>query len=194
MLYYNSSNNRNTTRSDNMKNKEIYIVLTHTGTILSRIVKLYTKEEYTHVSISLDKELNQMYSFGRKYAYNPFIGGFVHESLKYGTFKRFKNSKTEIYSLKVTEEQYEKLEKIINDFSKKKELYKFNTIGLFLVALKYRYKKRNSFYCAEFVKYLFDRIKIKSNLPSIVKPNDFRKIEKIELVYHGILKKYKVKK
>lgn len=37
---------------------KIYIVLTHTGTILSKIVKWYTKKDFSHVSISLDKELN----------------------------------------------------------------------------------------------------------------------------------------
>ena len=43
------------------KTKKIYIVLTYTGTILSRIIKLYTKAEYCHVSLSLDKKLNKMY-------------------------------------------------------------------------------------------------------------------------------------
>ena len=42
--------------------KEIYIVLTHTGTVLSRIIKNYTQDEFSHVSISLDKELKDKYS------------------------------------------------------------------------------------------------------------------------------------
>ena len=45
--------------------KKIYIILTHTGTMLSKIIKKYTKDEFSHVSIALDKELNRMYSFGR---------------------------------------------------------------------------------------------------------------------------------
>ena len=59
--------------------KKIYIVLTHSGTALSKIIKGFTKDEFSHVSISLDKELNEMYSFGRLNPYNPFWGGFVHE-------------------------------------------------------------------------------------------------------------------
>lgn len=43
--------------------KKIYIILTHTGTLLSKIIKMYTKDEYSHVSISLDSELEEMYSF-----------------------------------------------------------------------------------------------------------------------------------
>ena len=41
-------------------NKKVYIVLTYTGTILSKIIKYYTKAEYCHVSLSLDEDLNKM--------------------------------------------------------------------------------------------------------------------------------------
>ena len=49
--------------------KKIYIVLAHTGTLLSRIIKMKTGAEYTHSSIALDENLDEMYSFGRKYSY-----------------------------------------------------------------------------------------------------------------------------
>ena len=84
------------------KTRKIYIVLTYTGTILSKIIRVYTKAEFCHVSLSLDKRLNKMYSFGRLNPYNPFIGGFVHEGINIGTFKRFKNTKAEIYEIEVT--------------------------------------------------------------------------------------------
>ena len=42
--------------------KKIYIVLTHTGTTLSKIIKTYTKDEFSHVSIALDNKLQEMYS------------------------------------------------------------------------------------------------------------------------------------
>ena len=92
---------------------KIYIVLTYTGTLLSKIIKTYTKDEFSHVSISLDEELKQMYSFGRLNPYNPFIGGFVHEGINTGTFRRFIKTKTEIYSLEVNEDQYNSIERII---------------------------------------------------------------------------------
>lgn len=63
------------------KTRKIYIVLTYTGTILSKIIRIYTRAEFCHVSLSLDKRLNKMYSFGRLNPYNPFIGGFVHEGI-----------------------------------------------------------------------------------------------------------------
>ena len=78
---------------------KVYIVLTKTGTILSKIVRIIKGHKYTHVSISLDKELNEMYSFGRINPYNPFRGNFVHENINWGTFKRFKNTKCVILEM-----------------------------------------------------------------------------------------------
>ena len=98
--------------------KKWYIILTHTGTALSRIIKYYTKDEFTHSSIALDADLNEMYSFGRINPYNPFWGSFVHEYINKGTFKRFKKTRAEVYSILVTDEQYEKAKKVITYFNK----------------------------------------------------------------------------
>ena len=54
----------------------VYIVLTHTGTIPSRLIRIFTRYEYTHVSISLDRNLEHLYSFARKAKYNFFNAGF----------------------------------------------------------------------------------------------------------------------
>jgi len=172
--------------------EKVYIVLTYTGTVLSRIIKSYTKDEFSHVSISLDQKLNQMYSFGRLNPYNPWIGGFVHEGIHYGTFKRFKNTVTEVYSLEITKYQHEKMKKII-EFIKNVELpYKFNLIGLFAVGFNKRIHIRHSFYCAEFVKHVLEQAKVPVNLPEIIKPEDFKKLENLKLEYRGKLKDYKV--
>ena len=175
--------------------KKIYLVLTHTGTLLSRIIKYYTKEEFTHVSISLDCELREMYSFGRLHPYNPFWGSFVHERIHKGTFKRFRNTRTEVYSLNVTEEQYEKMRKIIAYFNEYKEKYKFNFIGLACVSINKRIRRKNTFYCAEFVKHVLKSSGITeaNNLPEIIKPLDFKRLNGLQLEYVGLLRKYKKK-
>ncbi len=174
--------------------KEIYIILTHTGTVLSNIVRAYTKKPFSHVSIALDKDLQQMYSFGRLKPSNPFFGGFVHEYIHKGTFKRFYNTRTKIYSLEVTEEQYEKMKEIIDKMERQKEKYKFNILGLFAVAFNIKVRRENALYCAEFVKYLFDESKINNDLPEIIKPVDFEKIKGVKQVYKGLLRNYKAPK
>lgn len=172
------------------KMKKIYIVLTYTGTILSRIIKGYTRDEFSHVSISLDEELTQMYSFGRLNAYNPFIGGFVHEQIDKGTFKRFKNTKSKVYSLEITDEQYDIIKTTINDFEANKKEYKFNISGLFAAGFNIRIKRKRSLYCAEFVKHILEIAEVKKDLPEIIKPEHFKDISKLNLIYSGKLKNY----
>ena len=89
--------------------KKVYIVLSQTGTILSRILKLVTRAPYNHSSIALTEDLEVMYSFGRLNPYNPFRGGFVQESAHFGTFKRFKNTRVMVVEADVTEQAYGEL-------------------------------------------------------------------------------------
>ena len=166
------------------KMKRIYIVLTHTGTILSKVIKEFTKDEFSHVSIALDIELKEMYSFGRLNPYNPFWAGFVHEYIDKGTFKRFYKTRAKVYSLEITNEQYKFIKNTIEEINNNKENYKFNIIGLFAAGFQ------KSFYCAEFVKYVMEKADIKSDLPDIVKPEDFKNINESHEIYGGLLRKY----
>ena len=50
--------------------------------------------------------------------------------------------------------------------------------------------KENSFYCAEFVKYVLEHSDI-IELPDIIKPDDFEKIPNTKEIYKGQLRKYK---
>lgn len=170
--------------------KKIYIVLTHTGTTLSKIIKSYTKDEFSHVSIALDSQLQEMYSFGRLHPYNPFWGGFVHEYIDKGTYKRFYRTTTRVYSYEVTEEQYEKLKNNIKQIEANKEDYEFNIAGLVAVGFHKKIGKEKSFYCAEFVKYVIEKANINMNLPTVIKPEDFKNVEGLQEIYNGLLRKY----
>lgn len=170
--------------------KKIYILLTHTGTALSKIIKGFTKDEFSHVSIALDIELKEMYSFGRLNPYNPFWGGFVHEYIDKGTFKRFYKTRAKVYSLEITEQQYEFIKNYIEQVKNNKENYKFNVIGLFAAGFHKKINKQKSFYCAEFVKYVMEKADIKTDLPDIVKPEDFKNIKELQEIYGGLLRKY----
>lgn len=44
--------------------KFVYILLTRTNTVLSRTIGFSTGDPFTHVSLALDAELTQLYSFG----------------------------------------------------------------------------------------------------------------------------------
>ena len=158
--------------------------------MLSRLIKLYTKDEYTHVSIALDEKLDRLYSFGRLNPYNAFVGGFVHEGVHIGTFNRFKKTIAGIYQLEVTDEEYSKIESLIAEFESNRKKYKFNIKGMFCTVINLKIEKENYFYCAEFVKYVLENAEIKTDLPDIVKPNDFQYIKGLEILYKGYLQQY----
>ena len=174
--------------------RKIYIILTHTGTFLSKIIKCYTGDEFSHVSIALDSQLKKMYSFGRLNPYNPFYGGFVHERINRGTFKRFSKTRAKIYSIEIEDEQYKNLENAIMYIKQLRKSYRFNTLGLIAVGFNKKIIADKSFYCAEFVKYVLDQAEIETSLPELVRPESFKKIENLKEEYDGLLKFYKIKK
>lgn len=171
--------------------RHIYIILSHTGTLLSRVIKLVTGNEYTHSSISLEENLEEMYSFGRLNPYNPFIGGFVKEGKNIGTFKRFKNTKVGVYKLEITEFQYNEIVENIKYIEKNKEKFKFNILGLAFAGINKRVTKKNTFYCAEFVRYILKKSGINvDNLPKAIKPESFKELNNVKLIYRGLLRSY----
>lgn len=175
--------------------KKVYVIMSHTGTILSRLIRINTGAEYTHVSISLDENLRRMYSFGRIYPHIAFIGGFVRESKHYGTFKRFKNTEVSILELEVTERQYAEITENIFYIRKNKKKYRFNILGLVIAGLNKKRNKENYFYCAEFVKYILNKGNVDlSNLPEVIKPEDFKNLKNANVIYKGYLRDYEVEK
>ncbi len=174
--------------------RNIYIVLTQTNSILARMIKRYTHKEYSHVSIALDENLQEMFSFGRLNPYNPFVGGFVRESPDFGTFKRFYKTRTKILALSVSEEQYNRIKRNIMRISLDKGSYRFNIIGMFAVALRIRIRRNKYFYCAEFVKHILESSDVDIKLPELIKPEDFDDIKGSVEIYSGVLRDYKTQR
>lgn len=169
--------------------KVVYIVLTETKTLLSRAIHLYTQHNFTHVSISFDSELQEMYSFGRKRENNPFIGGFVHEN---PSSNLLGEANCAIYACTVTNEQYTTLKNSIQYYKQFKDAYKYNFIGLFGVVCRLKLKRENAFFCSQFIATLFEQVGLSlcGRCPFFIKPNDFMDFPYLSLVYEGKIKNY----
>ena len=169
--------------------KNIYIVLSHTGTILSGIVRMTTFAKYGHVSICLEDDVSELYSFGRLDPYNPFIGGFVKESPDFGTFLRFKHTRVAIYALPVEDETYFAMKTYLETMYEHKTEYKYNTKGIFLAKFNRNIKRPNYYYCSEFVGDILTRFAIveKDYFKDVIVPKEFRKIPGTKKIYEGKL-------
>ncbi len=172
--------------------KPIYIVVSQTGTILSRILKIITHKEYNHASISLSGDLEIMYSFGRKNPYNPFRAGFVKESASFGTFKRFYNTRVIVLKIYVPYSEYNHMCELIDFMTSNPKNYRYNYLGLYLAAFKICFKSHNRYYCSEFVKDMLVRHNVNGadKLENIVHPMSFVNLPDIETVFNGKLRDF----
>src|SRR5690625_4141361 len=172
-----------------MTEKRVYILLTDTGSILTKLIKLYTKKPYNHASISFDSELSEVYSFGRKKAENPFIGGFVKEDVTKGLFKQ---AECAIYSFSVTNDQVQKMKEFIKEIEAQQEGYRYNFLGLFGFIFNKPINRKKSFFCSQFVASVLKKCNIIDfeKPMSLIAPNDLQQISKFQLMYEGKLKVY----
>ncbi|NLY20619.1 MAG: hypothetical protein GXZ08_05005 [Tissierellia bacterium] len=174
-----------------MTNKKVYVVLSRTKTTLSRIIRYVKKIDYTHAAISLDENLDYMYSFGRKYAFNPFLGCFKHERMDRGLYDFYDYLPGMIIELEVDEDQYETVISTIRAFLNNRKEYSYNLVGLVGSALNKPMKNDLRFFCSEFVYYVLNESGICDfNKPrGLVSPTDFLGL-KGRVVYQGNLKDY----
>lgn len=172
--------------------ERIFIVVTQTGTILSRLLKVITHADYNHVSVSADPTLSTLYSFGRKNPYNPFWGGFVMESPHFGTFKRFSETDAVVLSLPVTKEMKEKIETRLSEMYQNRREYHYDTLGLLLAWIKILYVRENTYYCSSFVLDFLKEFDLADDeiFSKFPKPIEFLELRGGEVIYRGKLRLY----
>ncbi|ACX68411.1 hypothetical protein MHI43_31455 [Paenibacillus sp. FSL H8-0457] len=172
--------------------QSVFILLTNTGTLFTKVIQGYTRAPYNHASISFNRELSELYSFGRKNPNNPLNGGFVKEDLKTGTFSKYPNTTCVIYELQVSERDIAKMKRVLQAFIRKDKKYFYNILGVLGIALKEPIEFSNSYFCSQFVAEILQRsgVRLWDKLPALVTPDDFRQSERLQLIYEGRLSEY----
>jgi len=176
-----------------MKNKYIYILLSHTGSIVSSLIRHYSQMEYSHISLGIDDNLKTFYSFGRKNPSNPLIAGFVSESIKDGVYTRFNDATFALYKIKVTEKQYSKFIYELSHFEKNRKAFRYNLVGLFSAKAGYSLDRKNAYFCSQFAAKLIEAADIHGfdKKHGLISPMDFLELENLELINKGILKDFR---
>jgi inositol transport system substrate-binding protein len=168
--------------------KNIYILLTNTGTIASRTIRMFSDLKYTHSAVSLDIMSKEFYSFSRKFTYLVLPGGMITENLDNGNFKRFKTCGCCLYKLSVTDNQYKKLNKLLHKMIQNKK-YRYNVLGLLLCKFNVEYERKRHRFCSEFVAEVLGKSGIVAleKSRSLYRPSDLAKINGMEKIYEGTL-------
>ncbi|WCF08158.1 hypothetical protein NDS46_28535 [Paenibacillus thiaminolyticus] len=171
--------------------RKIYILLTDTGTVFSKLIRLYTKAPLNHASIALDSELREVYSFGRKHPLNPFYGGFVKERVQ-GYLVRTEARPTQcaLYSCTVSTDTYERIRLRLKQMEQNPEQYKYNLLGLFGIIFNIHIRRENAYFCSQFVASMLQEhgMYVVDKNWVWVTPEDFRHSPSLQLVYRGDLR------
>ncbi len=172
----------------------VYIVLTQTGSTLSGILKQVTRAPFNHVSLSLKPDLSEMFSFGRRRPFNPFVGGFVLEAPRKGTFQRFPETEALVIRRPITEQQYRTIKRCFDGMYRVKDRYHYNFTGLALAAFGVSYRGPYAFYCSEFARHVLvsSGVTDVDEFPKVVKPIDFLRLKNTRHIYRGKLKDFSV--
>lgn len=170
----------------------IYVLLTDTGTLFTKLIKRFTSAPYNHASIALDAGLNNMYSFGRKQAKNPWTAGFVEEDVYEGTFRYFPNTRCVLLRLSVTRKQHDAIARFIWSVQQDRHAYRYNLVGLLGVLFKVRLKRKKAYFCSQFVAEALASAGFSMDglPPVLATPDDFLRHPAFEIVYEGSLFEY----
>lgn len=130
-------------------NAYLYIVFSNTPCKMGSFIRAVTHGEYNHVSVALDEDLSEMYSFARLKRDTPFCGGFVHEGAERYRMKE-RTADISICGIQVGEEGIEKVRNRIKNMEEQREVYLYNLISAMLVPLHKKAYARDSYTCVEF--------------------------------------------
>lgn len=172
--------------------KDVYIMITQTGTKFSRVLQLFTHASYNHASIALDENLESLYSFARQNLYIPILAGFVKEDINKGVYKLHNNTLCKIYHISISDEQYECLKELIEEFEKNVDNYGYNFVGLLTMLFNIPYHREHHYVCSQFVAYLLhdsNSVNFEKHY-SLIRPQDFTSLSELDLIYSGKLSNY----
>ncbi|MCA1033851.1 MULTISPECIES: hypothetical protein [Bacillaceae] len=172
-----------------MGHRQVFVLLTDTGTLFTKLIRIFTGKELNHASISFDEGLLDVYSFGRINPANPFSGGFVKEDVRANLFA---NARCAVYACTVSEQEYGRMQEQAAFFEENRHHYKYNLLGLFAVLFNWEYNRSNAFFCSEFVGTILKETNgCRVEKPvSLLKPHELEKVFSLHLVYKGSLSDY----
>lgn len=169
--------------------KSIYILLTRSTTSVSRAISFATLDKYTHVSISFDKELQNMYSFARKNPAYPLPAGLIHETPATGYYQLNPNIPCALYEIKVTQKEYNKARLAVDFMYQQEDRYQFNILGLVLCRLGISYTRHTHYFCSQFVGEVLE-ISGVLQLPKpahFMRPSDYMNLSELDCIFEGRL-------
>ena len=177
--------------------KPVYIVLTQGHSLFSKAIMTYTRSEYSHVSISLDHNLDNCYSFNaatRPKDLNDIKGGFNVENIR-----DIPNTNIGVFVFFIAKEAHNKIKALIESLKNNIMNTTYGYKNILTLIFNIKYNNDISMICSQFVDKCLKAagIDITKKDSSLVTPEAIHKAATSEKyiykLYHGIASKYNAK-
>ncbi len=167
--------------------KTVYILLTRSNTIMSRLVHLFTHAHYTHVSISLSLTDAHFYSFGRKNISRPLPAGFIKEPLAAGFFGSHPETECTLLALSVDDGVFDLIQRRLSNMEQIAGVYRYNLLGVLFCYFGIARSRRRHYFCSQFVGDVLDRsgAAVLPKPSSLMRPMDYTGLDNMKTVYTG---------
>jgi hypothetical protein len=180
-----------TNRGGNMN--KIYVVLSATPTKIGMMIRTLTRSSFNHASISLTRDLSEMYSFARYRAHNPLVGGFIQEFPQRLTLGKDRDVQIKVFEISVSDIQYQSIKDFIYGVRDDEERCIYNSLAILGRPFGMGCNTYKAYVCTDFVVKALLCGSICLSKDAILAPLTPREIEELldqYLIYSGSLLEY----
>ena len=168
--------------------KKIYIALVDTPGIFASLIHQVIQKPYIHVVLSLDEDLEEAYSVGRRNPFIPYFAGFERED-KRKIYQAFPTARYRIFSLECTKEQKENMRAQLRLCYENRFRYHYCILGLPYLLLQKPFYQEAHYTCSSFLARLLAQngMDLFHKHFSLVTPGDFYDLENQDILFEGFL-------
>lgn len=170
---------------------QIYFALVDTPGFFASIIRRVIGIDYIHVVLSMDEELQEAYSVGRRHPAIPVLAGFEKEDTG-KVEKAFPTARYKVVSLECSEEQKEQIAEKLQECYEKRYQYHYCVLGLPMILFKRPFYQKNHYTCSSFTANILQEngIALFDKHFSLVTPRDFYELEQTTTIYEGTLRTF----
>jgi len=172
--------------------KSIYLILTRSTSVPSRLIGHFTDEPYTHVSIAFEPYSGVMYSFARKYAHFPLPAGLVEEHMDDGFYRYQGNIPCAVLRLDVDSKTWYRARNRVGDMMNRRKEYRYSVFGLLACKLGIEAEIPGQYFCSQFVAEILEQtcgVKLPCP-PSLMHPADYLEMDCFRCEFCGGFREY----
>ena len=129
---------------------KIYVALVDTPGLFASLIRRFIGMNYIHVVLSMDQELNEAYSVGRRNPSIPLFAGFEREDAE-KIEQAFPTARYRIVSMECTDEQKENIYRRLRECYEKRFRYHYCILGLPMILCNIPFYQKNHYTCSSFV-------------------------------------------